>query len=59
VDDVCAAILAATDGTAPMRKVLSGVAVAYGLAPEDLHGSSAPVIRGLVSDGFLRPVTMG
>ena len=47
------------DGTAPMRKVLSGVAVAYGLAPEDLHGSSAPVIRGLVSDGFLRPVTMG
>jgi methylase of polypeptide subunit release factors len=59
VDDVCAAILAASDGTTTMHDVLAAVAVAYGLAPRELIDSAAPTIRGLVSDGFLRPVTMG
>jgi methylase of polypeptide subunit release factors len=59
VDEVCAAILAAADGTTPMRDVLVGVAVAYGLGPGELLDTAAPTVRGLVSAGFLRPVTMG
>jgi methylase of polypeptide subunit release factors len=59
VDDVCAAILAGVDGVTPMRDVLAAVAVAYGLAPGELLDTAAPTVRGLVSDGFLRPVTMG
>ena len=58
VDDVCASIVAASDGVTPLAEVLAGVAVAYGLAPGDLVGTAAPTVRGLVSDGFLRPVTM-
>jgi methylase of polypeptide subunit release factors len=58
VDDVCASILAAADGATPMRDVLAGVSVAYGLAPGDLLDTAAPTIRGLVSDGYLQPVTM-
>jgi methylase of polypeptide subunit release factors len=58
VDDVCASIVAASDGATPLAEVLAGVAVAYGLAPGELVGTAAPTVRGLVSDGFLRPVTM-
>jgi methylase of polypeptide subunit release factors len=59
VDEVAVALLAAVDGSRSLREVLSAVSVAYGLAPGELLDTAAPTVRGLVSDGFLRPVTMG
>ena len=58
VDDVCASILAASDGRTPMHDVLAAVGVAYGLGAGELLETAAPTVRGLVSDGFLTPVKM-
>ena len=56
VDEVGASVVARCDGHATLVEVLTGVAVSYGLPPEELVSSGPAVVRGLVADGFLVPV---
>jgi hypothetical protein len=55
VDPALAAIVAACDGRRPLAAVLGEAALAAGAEPEALARAALPVIRRLVSQGFLLP----
>lgn len=55
VDDAIAAVVAASSGTVPLRRVVALLAASLGAAADDVATAVIPVVRDLIGRGFLVP----